>query len=90
MSRDLASNIISPTIHRQENKLCLKVVIFTDLGQRQKLDKMLKIQQIFPKLYRCLLYFGFHNLEVKNAGLIDVKKGFKLKKIEGNFCTQKI
>ena len=35
---------------------------------------MLKIQQIFPKLYRCLLYVPFHNLEPQNVGLIDVKK----------------
>ena len=33
---------------------------------------MLKIQQIFPKLYRCLLYVVFHNLEPQNAGLVDV------------------
>ena len=36
---------------------------------------MLKIQQIFPKLYRCLLYDVFHNLEPQNAGLADVKRG---------------
>ena len=35
---------------------------------------MLKIQQIFPKLYRCLLYVVFHNLKPQNAGLVDVKK----------------
>ena len=34
---------------------------------------MLKIQQIFPKLYKCLLYVVFHNLEPQNAGLVDVK-----------------
>ena len=37
--------------------------------------KMLKIQQIFPKLYRCLLYVVFHHLESQNAGLVDVKRG---------------
>ena len=35
---------------------------------------MLKIQQIFPKLYMCLLYVVFHNLKPQNAGLVDVKK----------------
>ena len=35
---------------------------------------MLKIQQIFPKIYRCLLYVVVHNLEPQNAGLVDVKK----------------
>ena len=38
------------------------------------LHKMLKIQQIFPKLYRCLLYVVFHDLKPQNAELIDVKK----------------
>ena len=37
--------------------------------------KMLKIQQIFPKLYRCLLYVVFHNLEHQSAWLVDVKRG---------------
>ena len=37
---------------------------------------MLKIQQIFPELYRCPLYVVFHNLEPQNAGLVDVKKVF--------------
>ena len=53
----------------------LKVVIITNLGQRQNQHKMLKIQQIFPKLYRRLLYFIYHNLEHQNAGLVDVKRG---------------
>ena len=52
----------------------LKVVIITDLGQRQNQHKMLKIQQIFPKLYRCLLYVVFHNLETQIAVLVDVKR----------------
>ena len=46
-------------------------VIITDLEQKHK---MLKIQQIFPKPYRCLLYVVFHNVEPRNAGLVDVKK----------------
>ena len=50
---------------------------------------MLKIQQIFPKLYKCLLYVVFHNLEQKNAGLVDVKKGLNEKKIKGNFYARK-
>ena len=64
-------------------------MIITDLGQRQKSAQMLKIQQIFLKLYRCLLYAVFHNLEPQNAELIDVRKEFKLKKIKGNFCARK-
>ena len=40
---------------------------------------MLKVQQIFQKLYECLLYVVFHNLESQNAGLVDVKKDLNLK-----------
>ena len=65
------------------------MVIITDLEQKQNLHKMLKIQQIFQKLYRCLLYVVFHNLEPKNAGLVDVKKDLIKKKIKGNFRAQK-
>ena len=43
-------------------------------GKDKNLHKMLKIQHIFPKLYRGLLYVVFHNLEPQNAGLADVKK----------------
>ena len=44
-------------------------------GKDKNLYKMLKIYQIFPKLYRCLLYVVFfHNLDPQNAGLVDVKK----------------
>ena len=50
---------------------------------------MLKIQQIFPKLYRCLLYVIFQNLKPQNAGLVDVKKDYTFKKIKGNFCARK-
>ena len=41
---------------------------------------MLKIEQIFPKLYIGLLYVVFHNLESQNAGLVDVKKGILILK----------
>ena len=51
-----------------------KVVKITDLGKDKNQHKMLKIQQIFLKLYRCLLYVVFHNLEPKNAGLVDVER----------------
>ena len=44
---------------------------------------MLKIQQIFPKLYRCLLYVVFHNLKSQNAGLVDVKKDLNSKRSKG-------
>ena len=43
-------------------------------GKDKNLHKMLKIQKIFPKRYRCILYVVFHNLEPQNAGLVDVKK----------------
>ena len=60
----------------------VKVVIITIWGKDKNLHKMLKIQQIFPKLYRGL-FSVFHNVESQNAGRVDVKKGFKLKKIKG-------
>ena len=50
---------------------------------------MLKIQQIFPKLYRCLLFVVFHNLEPQNAGLVDVK-GSDIKKDQREFLCAKI
>ena len=34
-------------------------------------------------------YVVFHNLKPQNAGLVDVKKGFKFNKIKGNFCARK-
>ena len=52
----------------------LKVVIITNLGQRQNQHKMLKIQQIFLKLYRCLLYVVSHNLAPQNAGFVNIKR----------------
>ena len=58
----------------EEIQVELKVVIITDLGQRQNQHKMLKIQQIFPKLDRCLLYVLFHNLEPQIAVLVDIKR----------------
>ena len=43
-------------------------------GAKTKINKkMLKMQQISLKLYRCLLYVVFHNLEPQDAGLADVK-----------------
>ena len=52
---------------------------------------MLKIQQIFPKLYTGLLYVVFHNLESQNAGLADVKNDLNLKKIsKGNFVRENL
>ena len=49
---------------------------------------MLKIQQIFPKLYRCLLYVVFHNLKPQNAGLVDVKKDLNSKRSKGIFVRE--
>ena len=64
-TQDLASILTGHT--------CLFKVVIWDTDKNQ--HKMLKIQQIFPKLYRCLLYVVFHNLEPQNAGLVDVKRG---------------
>ena len=49
---------------------------------------MLKIQQIFPKLYRCLLHVGFHNLEPQNAGLVDITKDLNLKDLREFLCAK--
>ena len=51
---------------------------------------MLKIHQIFPKLYRCFLYVVFHNLEPKNAGLGDLKKDLNLKRSKGIFVRENL
>ena len=51
---------------------------------------MLKIQQIFPKLYRCLLYVVFHNLKPQNAGLVDVKKDLNSKRSKGIFVRENL
>ena len=66
------------------------MVIISDLGQRQNLHKMLKIQQTFPKLYRCLLYVVLNNLEPQNAGLLDVKKGLNKKISKGTFVRENL
>ena len=50
------------------------MVIITNLGQRQKSALNAENEQVFPKLYKCLLYVVFHNLEPQNAGLVDVKR----------------
>ena len=51
---------------------------------------MLKIQQIFPKLYRYLPYVVFHNLEPQNAGLVDVEKDLNLKRSKGIFVRENL
>ena len=67
----------------------IKVVIITNLEPKKKnLHKMLKIQQIFPKLYRCRLFVVFHNLEPQNAGLVDVKKDLNAKRSKGIFVRE--
>ena len=48
---------------------------------------MLKIQQIFLKLYRCLLFFC-HNLEPQTAGLVDVKKDLNKKRSKSIFVRE--
>ena len=45
------------------------------------------VQRIFPKLYRCLLYVVFHNLESQHAGHVEIKKDQRVNfyaKIEKN------
>ena len=64
---------------------CSKLVIITTL-----MHKMLKIQQIFPKLYRCLLYVVFHNLKPQNAGLVDVKKDLNSNRSKGIFVRENL
>ena len=51
---------------------------------------MLQIQQIFQKLYKCLLYVIFHNLKPRNAGLIDVKKDLYSKRSKGIFVRKNL
>ena len=51
---------------------------------------MLKIQQIFPKLYRCLFYVVFHNLKPQNAGLVDVKKDLNSNRSKGIFVRENL
>ena len=63
---------IEKSIHHQ----WVKVVITLNWGKDKNLHKMLKIQQMFPKLHKDLLYVVFHNLESQNARLVDVKKDF--------------
>ena len=55
------------------------------LGKDIKLHKMLKILQIFPKLYRCLLNVVFHNLEFKMQGLLMLKGIYIKKRSKGIF-----
>ena len=59
-------------------------------SQNKNLHKMLKIQQFFPKLYRCLLYVVFHNLKPQNAGLVDVKKDLNSKRSKGIFVRENL
>ena len=66
------------------------MVIITNLEQKQNLHKMLKIQQIFPKLYRRLLYVVFHNLKPQNAGLVDVKEDLNSKRSKGIFVRENL
>ena len=54
------------------------------------MHKLLKIQQIFQKHYRKLLYIVFHNLESQNAGLADVKKDLNYKRSKGNFVRENL
>ena len=70
--------------------LLFKVVIITNLEPKKNLHKMLKIQQIFPKLYRCFLYVVFHNLKPQNAGLVDVKKDLNSNRSKGIFVRENL
>ena len=51
---------------------------------------MLKIRQIFLKLYRCILYVVFHNLEPQNAGLVNIKKDLNKIRSKGIFVCENI
>ena len=51
-----------------------KVVIITDLGQRQKSALNAENTTDLPKLYRGLLYVVFHNLESQNLDLVMLKR----------------
>ena len=53
--------------------------------KEKNLHKILKIQRIFPKFSRCLLYVVSQNSESQNAGLVDIKKGLYKKRSKGNF-----
>ena len=64
------------------------MVIVTDLEKDKNLHKMLKIQQIFLKLYTCILYDVFHILESQNAKLVDVKKNLNYKRSKDNFVSK--
>ena len=77
-------------MHHIIAKKVITAVIITDWGQAKNLHKMLKIQQIFPKLYRGILYVVFHNLESQNAGLVDFKKDLNLKRSKGNFVRKNL
>ena len=72
------------------HEVVVKVVIITNLGKDKNQHKMLKVQQIFPKLYRCLLYVVFHNLESQNAGLVDVKRDLHQKRSKGIFVRENL
>ena len=66
-------------MHRNVIHGALCIVTSLHLGpliwsKNQNLHKMLKIQQTFLKLYKCLLYVVFHNFDSLSAGLVDVKK----------------
>ena len=66
----------------------LKVVIITLFGAKTKISINAENTTDLPKLYRCLLYVVFRNLEPQMQGSL-ILKGFTLKKIKGNFCARK-
>ena len=59
-------------------------------GKDKNQHKILEILQIFQKLYRCLLYVNFHNLEHQNAGLVDVKRDLHQQRSKGIFVRENI
>ena len=88
MSREAKLKFMSTTLTIKFPLLIIKVEIITNLEQRQNQHKMLKIQQIFPTLYRCLLHVVFHNLKPQNAGI--VKKDLNLKRSKGIFVCENL
>ena len=57
-------------------KRSIKVVIITNLGQRQKSAQNAENTTHLTETlqHSCLLYVVFHNLEPQNAELVDVKR----------------
>ena len=85
----LSSSLLSEHSH-DRSEYTIKVVIITNLEQKQKSAKNAKNTTDLPKLYRCLLYVVFHNLKPQNAGLVSVKKDLNSKRSKGIFVRENL